>query len=234
MISDLRIELMNCNREHVLSLLADLQTKKNKDLRVIDIGGSANDWCPYTTHIVDMKEPQDKKKTFFPADLEAGDDWFFGLQPIMSDINMNGKFDFLICTHTLEDLSAPWLCANKFGAIANKGFIAVPTKWRELTRFSYETFLGYEHHKWIFTIKKGLLFAFPKLGLLEHCFVNLPNLQRYFIKYKQDDHTEMTFMYNDELRIQTIHAWDYRNSFNINKQFAKTMLELSDDLDFIL
>lgn len=234
MLDQLKIELMNENRAHVLSILTELEKRKGQKLRVLDIGGSCNDWCPFTTHIADNVAPNNKSKIFFPVDLDAGDDWNYGLLPIMSDINIYGKFDFLICTHTLEDLHAPWICANKFSALANLGFVAVPSKYRELTRFSYNNFIGYDHHRWIFTVKKGLFCAFPKIGLLEHGYITIPNIQKYYTKYNQDQHTEMTFIWKDELRIQKFNAWDYTNARDVNLQFAKTMLELNDDLDFIL
>ena len=56
--------------------------------------------------IVDFQEPNvDSKIKVFPANINVAEDW----AAIESYVEEHGKFDFSICSHTLEDLANPQL-----------------------------------------------------------------------------------------------------------------------------
>jgi hypothetical protein len=51
-----------------------------------------------------------------------------------------------------------------------RGYIAFPSKYRELSRFEGQ-YRGYIHHRWIFTIKNEVVYGFPKINYLETNFI---------------------------------------------------------------
>lgn len=86
-----------------------------------------------------------------------------------------GKFDFAICSHVIEDLGRPQTVLEMLPQIAKAGFIAVPSKYMELAyhkdiyNLSHSLrYRGSLHHRWIYTLKNGLLHALPKLSFLDH------------------------------------------------------------------
>ena len=67
-----------------------------------------------------------------------------------------------------------------FNAIAKSGYIATPSKYRELSYWECDLnnptrnghrmrWLGYIHHRWIFDIINGEYTAFPKLNFIDAC-----------------------------------------------------------------
>lgn len=56
------------------------------------------------------------------------------------------------------------------GRIALEGFIAVPSKYVELSH-PEGPWLGYSHHRWICSMRSGVLKLYPKLRFfLKICF----------------------------------------------------------------
>ena len=82
-------------------------------------------------------------------------------------IKNNGKFDFVICRQTLEDLGHPEFVVNQVQKVANAGWIGVPSKYFEMTRGLYPEMpnsRGLHHHRWIYTSKNGRWYGLPKMG----------------------------------------------------------------------
>ena len=92
---------------------------------------------------------------------------------IKQHVKEHGKFDYCICTHTLEDISNPMYVASQISSIANSGLISFPSKYRELSRFEINKYRGYYHHRWIFTIKNDYLLALPKINFIEDDFFDI-------------------------------------------------------------
>ena len=157
--------------------------KANKYKSVVDVGGSLGFWCrEVTTHYIDLVPPstEENSKPYFIADISNPLTW----TPVLSYIKEHGKFDYAICTQTLEH-TTNISCAIAFLIkIAKKGFIGVPNKYVELSsevamgeegviRCNLKRkFRGFLPHRWIFTIKTNasghyVLWAFPKLSFIE-------------------------------------------------------------------
>ena len=126
------------------------------------------------------KETKKRKPLFFKCDITHPNSW----EPILEYVKENGKFDFCICTHTLEDIINPGFVCEQICKIAKEGYIAFPSKYRELCRNvdnQMHNYRGYIHHRWIFTVKKEEkkeenqenqgktknLLAFPKINYLD-------------------------------------------------------------------
>ena len=158
----------NADRRGVVEQLLDLK-RQNPKIRIIDVGASLNAWSKDVVDaIVDIQEPQvESHVQVFRANINVVKEW----EAIEAHVKEHGKFDFSICSHTLEDISNPMLVANQLGKISHGGYISVPSKYRELSRFEMSLkgafYRGYIHHRWIFTIRNSQLFGFPKINYLE-------------------------------------------------------------------
>ena len=134
-------------------ILDFLKTKKFNT--VIDFGGSVDLWAKdYVTHLVDIACPDNfPEKNFLKCDLDYDEDW----GALESLCEQNGKFDFAICSHVLEDLNAPYVFCKKISKIAKAGYIAMPFKGSEFSFFErcypssnpLKGYMGYHHHRWI-------------------------------------------------------------------------------------
>ncbi|AGE51569.1 SAM-dependent methyltransferase [Paramecium bursaria Chlorella virus CvsA1] len=164
MIKDAKIS--SFNRDHVIKYIID---KKNEyPFSVIDIGGSAGGWSSKVVDaVVDYNEADWHKERpevkVFRGNICHPNTW----DDVLEYVKINGLFDFCICTHTLEDISNPAFVCEQISKIAKGGYIAVPSKHRELAYPETPMFRGYVHHRWIFTICGNSFVGFPKIGYLE-------------------------------------------------------------------
>lgn len=145
----------NADRSEVL--------EKIKSLKVVDVGGSTSFADGYLTAIIDFNLPKAKSEVFFRGNINNPDVW----AEVHKWVKKNGKFDFAICTHTLEDISNPLYVCSQIEKIAYAGYIVVPSKFIELSRLGNH-FRGFIHHRWIFDITDGKFTGYPKVNLIEH------------------------------------------------------------------
>lgn len=149
---------------------------ENHTLRVLDIGAASNPWGgSWITHIADnFVTPETEQQfankgiTVFKVDVEDSLNWSL----ILDDVEKNGKFDFVICSHTLEDLNNPKIALKMINKIGKAGYISMPSKYAEFTKFEtrggLEGYNGYHHHRWIYQIKNDILIGYPKMNFLEY------------------------------------------------------------------
>tara|TARA_Y100000361_G_scaffold153627_1_gene175958 strand:+ start:893 stop:1741 length:849 start_codon:yes stop_codon:yes gene_type:complete len=169
----------------------------NTNSKILDLGGGHNCWgLPYVNHIADFLWSEEEKQALFEikqdlklfsVDIEDYRSW----RKLENYCKKNGKFDFIICTHTLEDLNNPLLACQKMNEIGKAGYISVPTKYAELSKFENyypkeefrwawrETgtlekvrcggYKGYHHHRWVFQLKDNTFIGYPKQNSLEVC-----------------------------------------------------------------
>jgi hypothetical protein len=162
----------NGDRSEILNYLKSIK-ENNKNFKIIDIGGTYDGWSwPVLDAIVDINKCQDNRVKQFQFNICDHDSW----SDLIDYVKQNGKFDFAICTHTLEDLSNPLLVCQQISKIAKSGYVAIPSKFIELSRLSQtglevningKGFRGYIHHRWIFQIENNKFIAYPKLNFLD-------------------------------------------------------------------
>jgi hypothetical protein len=65
------------------------------------------------------------------------------------------RFDFVICSHTLEDIRDPiWVCAE-INRIGKAGYIEVPSRLEEQTYGVHGPWVGWSHHRWLVDVTPG-------------------------------------------------------------------------------
>lgn len=143
-------------------------------LKIIDIGGANSFAHGMLDAIVDIREPQAAAEHKFIGDIDRPEIW----ERVKAHAKKHGKWDYAICTHTLEDIHNPVYAAEQIEQIAHKGLIVEPSKFREFARFS-GVFRGYIHHYWIFEVIDGVLTAFPKINYIEDPVFNAINQQEF-------------------------------------------------------
>lgn len=181
------------DRSDALRYIADLKANK-PDFTLIDVGANANPWTiDYVTHVVDI-EPQSLNVKHFTGNVSDINVW----GEILNYVKEHGKFDFLVATHLLEDISAAPMVCNMFSKIAKEGYIAVPSKYAELSHPEH-VWYGYIHHRWIYDLKNGNFLGYPKQPFLEH----MDYIRNWANANSKTGREELQFFWKDEI---TLHA----------------------------
>ena len=176
-------------REKALSFIRERGYK-----RVVDVGGGLGPWaCDVVSHYVDLQSREEALKAgadskiceavYFQCDIDNPATW----GGILNEVQRNGKFDFVICTQTLEHTYSPYTALQFLQSLGDFGFIGLPSKYTELKRgiaFTEEGLVrcgveprsgivgspwrGFVPHRWICTVRKGCLWFWPKLNFIEY------------------------------------------------------------------
>ena len=144
------------NVQRILSALASTDV-------VLDVGGWA---CPFNraNYVLDA-EPYETRgyyRTFGGPPSQGGDREYFSRDTwIQRDICDRSPFpfadksiDFVVCSHTLEDLRDPlWVCEEMI-RIGKRGYIEVPSRAAESARgWEHPRLAGLSHHRWLIEIQ---------------------------------------------------------------------------------
>ena len=125
------------------NVLRSLQmASRDKTLKILDVGGGKNSWLgDLVTDVIDIK-PIDVGPTIkvHIGDVQSPDTWQF----------QEKEFDFISCTHTLEDIRDPQTVVGLISKYGKSGFIAVPNRHTEVSLIEGFGWLGNYHHRWIF------------------------------------------------------------------------------------
>ena len=148
------------DRASALEYLKQL-VSNNPEARILDVGGNHSTWAgQYATHYVDLFDVPNAKT--FIGNMNMFQVW----QDVYEDVEKNGKFDFCICTHTLEDICNPQMPLYMMDNIAKEGYIATPSKYAELTT-NIHALRGSVHHRWIFNNENNKFVIYPKVNWVE-------------------------------------------------------------------
>jgi len=152
---------------------------------VLDIGGWA---CPFNraNFILDVEpfETRGFYRTFGAPSSQGGEREYFTkdtwLQRDLCDRTpfpfADKEIDFVVCSHTLEDIRDPlWVCSEMI-RIAKSGYIEVPSRIAESCRgWEYPREAGLSHHRWLVTIKDNSIDFLMKYHLIHtHWRFSLP------------------------------------------------------------
>jgi hypothetical protein len=188
------IQINNGNRDEVIQYI--YQNKSSNNIyKVIDIGGSYGGWSfPYIDAIVDFNDSCCSNILHFKCDITHPDSWI----ELLNYVNLNGKFDFCICTHTLEDIMNPVFVCEQIEKVAKEGYIAFPSKYRELSRIE-GNYRGYIHHRWIFTPKDDYILSFPKINYIEDQIFDS-------IADSSNDKFDLSFYWKNNINIKYVNS----------------------------
>jgi hypothetical protein len=151
-------------RPEVIAAVAGLKADRGEKFSLIDVGASHNPFSKeFLTHTFDILPTSFEGVHGFVGNMNKYEDW----KPLLDYVEQHGKFTFVNCTHTIEDLANPMLVLDMLPRIAEQGFIAVPSKYNELQRRE-GNFRGTMHHRWIFNNENGRLIAYPKVPTVDH------------------------------------------------------------------
>lgn len=161
---------------------------------IIDVGGAMNPWLDtegesfygkrFITAFFDWNCQYLSGKTspttlMFHGNVSNYWEW----DQLLRHVTTQGKFDFAICTQTLEDIRDPVTVLELLPKIAKEGYIDVPSKYLEMKRGCDGDMLnpknqapewginnpiyGWIGHRWIMNMIDDVVWLLPKLPLLE-------------------------------------------------------------------
>ena len=129
--------------------------------RVLDVGGWAKplaraDWVvdlmPYESRgLYGEPDPVPERfsaDTWLRFDICEREPWPFE----------DGRFDFAICSHTLEDVRDPvWVC-SELARVARAGYVEVPSRLEEQSLGIHgRGWAGWSHHHWLIDVEDGAM-----------------------------------------------------------------------------
>ena len=136
----------------------------NNQYNSVDVGGSINSWSyPECKTYVDAIHPKYEDIKLFKVNLEDEND----RQVVLDHVNENGKFDFSICSHTIEDIFNPIDVIKFLVKISKKGYIAIPSKFNEFKYLYGNRYRGNAHHKQFLDVKDSKIVIYPKFSFIE-------------------------------------------------------------------
>jgi SAM-dependent methyltransferase len=128
-----------------------------EDAVVLDVGGWASplsraDWVidlmPHATRGLYGHDPRPERftqATWVQHDICAREAWPFA----------DGQFDFVVCSHTLEDVRDPiWVC-QEMARVAKAGYVEVPSRREEQAWGVEGPWVGWGHHHWLIDVDQG-------------------------------------------------------------------------------
>jgi hypothetical protein len=103
----------------------------------------------------------------------------------------DGQFDFVICSHTLEDVRDPvWVC-TEISRIGKAGYIEVPSRLEEQSWGVTGPYVGRHHHHWLVDAdESGLEFIFKPHNIHSSPKLHFPNA---FLNSLTDDERILPF-----------------------------------------
>jgi hypothetical protein len=186
MISNWNYNSVGGKRDFVKSYIQE------KGYKTIDVGASAMYWSyPECKFVADSLVISKEGTTFFNINLENKNTW----NELLEYVKKNGKFDFSICSHTLEDVFNPLELINLLKSISVSGFVAIPSKYDEFSFLYQNTYRGNAHHKQFFDVVDDTLVVYPKFSWTER-----DERSDEILKYNKGN--ELSFFWENDIPVK--------------------------------
>jgi SAM-dependent methyltransferase len=165
----------------LLSNLTRLRARAAAAKRVLDVGGWRHPFN-LATHVIDLGDyaSRNAREALDPEDQErfSADSW------VVQDVCRtpwpfpDKFFDFVICSHLLEDVRDPLAVCRELNRVAAAGYVETPTRTREIfakarlfalrALFGAVPEVGFYHHRWFVEADRThLRFTAKTTALLE-------------------------------------------------------------------
>jgi hypothetical protein len=150
-----------------------IEERVGPDALVLDVGGGMRPF-PRADWVIDAISYEERGAVGWDESREderfASDTW------IRRDICSrepwpfeDRRFDFAVCSHTLEDVRDPVWVASELQRVAAAGYVEVPALEEELTYGIQGPWVGWGHHRWLVLVGAGQIEF-----LFKHHVVNRP------------------------------------------------------------
>jgi len=180
--------------------------------RVLDIGGWGGT-LNRATHVIDINpyDTRQKKHQLGGEEKYSKETWFQLDVCDRTPLPFPDKyFDFVFCSHVLEDIRDPiWLCFE-IKRIAKKGYLEFPSPKYELSRgvegIEGRGYVGNAHHRWVIFVNNNKVKFLQK-----HHFVN--GQARFSIPYsyykKMNIEEKISYLFFDNnFSFEEMNIWD--------------------------
>jgi hypothetical protein len=149
----------------VKNLIGDVKKIiSDNDYKTIDIGASLQFWSyPECKFVADIVKIEQEGVKFFDFNIQDKNTW----AELLNYVEEHGKFDYSICSHTLEDVITPTDLLELLPKISKKGYIAIPSKYNEFMFLWDNKYRGNAHHKQIIDVKDDMICIYPKYPFIE-------------------------------------------------------------------
>ena len=185
------MSITNGDRKSIIDFLK--QKRSESKFTVIDVGGSVTGWSSSVIDaLIDFNDPENKNSSIkhFKVDITHSDSW----KEILEYVTIHGKFDFSICSHTLEDIINPGFVCEMLQKISNAGYIAVPSIHYEMARHE-GNWRGFIHHRWFFIVENDIFTACPKINCIEQMNLNE-------VESRDSNKADLSFLWNTTIRFK--------------------------------
>ena len=188
--------------------------------KILDIGGSMKQHQEFKVDtLVDILRPEEVP--YSPGKLLAKN--FVRLDITRERLPFTDKeFDFCFCSHTLEDLSYPFLALEEMERVAKRGLIITPSFGSDLvfSQIDFTDWLtgarrvpGFGHHKWLFYEKKGVMQIVPKN------YAILYSSEFHITKWSGEE--EFEYYWEGKIKYKEIKDLDVHALIGLYREFIK-------------
>lgn len=195
------------------------------DARVLDIGAAAAIF-PRADAVIDVQPYETRQPGPLSAEMPerfSRDTWHIGdiCDEKIWHAFESKSFDFVICSHVLEDIRDPIFVCQQMIRIGRAGYIETPSRFRECAKVSaLELTAGWEHHRWIVDAEDGTLVFTFKNPLIYH-FDFIPEKHRQALQ--RPDLTALAVHWQGSFdcteRSHKGSTWEVENLFDYYQRF---------------
>ena len=167
---------------------------------VLDVGGWAR---PFNRANYVMDQEPYATRGWYGLPAQGGErEWFTAERWIQRDICGREPYpfadkalDFVICSHTLEDVRDPlWVCSEMV-RIARAGYLEVPSRLAESSRGVESGQVGWTHHRWLIDVAGSrVTFLMKYHRIHSHWRLSLP--RRFLRRLREEQKVQWLFWHD--------------------------------------